>query len=113
MPARKSVSKARAPRAAVLKKHPQKYVLELYVAGVDRQSTGAIRSVTRMCDEYLKGRCRLTIVDIYQQPALARGERIIAAPTLIRKRPLPLRRLVGSMADLDTVLVGLDQRSRS
>jgi len=82
----------------------------LYVAGVDRKSTHAIRTVTRLCDEYLKGRYELVIVDIYQQPSLARGERIIAAPTLVRKLPLPLKRLVGNMAGLKKILVGPDLR---
>ena len=110
MPARKSVSTSRTSRAAARTKLPQEYVLKLYVAGVDRKSTDAIRAVTGLCDEYLKGRYKLVIVDIYQQPMLARGEQIIAAPTLIRKLPLPLKRLVGNMADLDKVMVGLDLR---
>jgi circadian clock protein KaiB len=66
--------------------------------------------ITEVCDQYLKGRYVLSIIDIYQQPSLARGEQIVAVPTLIKKLPLPLRRLIGSMADLDKVLVGLDLR---
>ncbi len=113
MPVRKSGPKAGASRAAVRAKRPPKYVLKLYVAGVDRKSIEAIRAITALCDEYLKGRYELVIVDIYQQPTLARGEQIIAAPTLIKKLPLPLRKLVGSMADLDKVLVGIDLRPKS
>ena len=111
MPARKSVSKARKPPVTARMKL-QTCVLKLYVAGVNRKSTEAIQAVTRLCDEYLKGRYQLVIVDIHQQPALARGEQIIAAPTLIRKLPLPVRRVVGNMAGLDKVLVGLDLRPR-
>jgi circadian clock protein KaiB len=85
----------------------------LYVAGVDRKSTEAIKAITGLCDEHLEGRYQLVIVDIYQEPALAREERIIAAPTLIIKRPLPSRRLVGSMEDLEKVLVGLGGRPLS
>ena len=85
----------------------------LYVAGVDRKSAEAITAITGLCDEHLEGRYQLGIVDIYQQPALAREEQIIAAPTLIIKRPLPSRRLVGSMEDLEKVLVGLEGMPRS
>ena len=107
---RASVSKAGPSRSVARAKRPHRYVLKLYVAGVDRKSTEAIRAITRFCDDHLKGRYELEIVDIYQQPTLARGERIIAAPTLIRKLPLPPWRLVGNMADLDELLVGLDLR---
>jgi circadian clock protein KaiB len=110
---RKSVSKARAPRAAARTKRPRQYALKLYVAGVDRKSTEAIRAITMLCDDTLKGRYTLDIVDIYQQPTLARREKIIAAPTLIRELPLPRKKLVGDMTDLDKVVAGLDLRPRS
>ncbi len=87
-----------------------KYILRLYVAGVTPRSMEAIRSVTAMCKEHLAGRYDLQVIDIYQQPVLAKGEQIIAAPTLIKKLPLPLRRLIGSMADEEKLLVGLDLR---
>ena len=112
MPGKKRLPTSRVSRAALRKKTSQRYVLKLYVAGVSRKSAEAIRMITKVCDEYLKGRYELAIIDIYQQPSLARGEKIIAAPTLIKKLPLPLRRLVGSMADLDKVLVGLDLRPK-
>jgi len=86
---------------------PRQFELVLFVAGVDRKSTEAITAITRLCDEHLDGRYRLGIVDIYQQPALAREEQIIAAPTLVIKRPPPSRRLVGNMEDLEKVLAGL------
>jgi circadian clock protein KaiB len=89
------------------------YVLRLYVAGITPHSSKAIRAVKSVCDEHLARRYDLQIVDIYQQPTLARGERIIAAPTFIKKLPLPLRRLIGSMADERKVLVGLDLRARN
>lgn len=88
------------------------YVLRLYVAGINPRSSEAIRSVTEICEKYLKGRYELEIVDLYQRPTLAKGEQIIAAPTLIRKLPLPLRRLIGSMANKEKVLVGLDLRPK-
>jgi circadian clock protein KaiB len=89
-----------------------RYVLKLYVAGITPRSEAAVRSVTEICEKHLKGRYELEIVDIYQQPTLAKGEQIIAAPTLIKKLPLPLRRLIGNMANEDRVLVGLDLRPK-
>jgi len=68
----------------------------------------AIENVRAVCDEHLEGRFDLEVVDIYQQPALAKGEQIIAAPTLIKQLPLPLRRIIGDMSDRDRLLVGLD-----
>ena len=112
MRAKQESATGRVSRAALRKKPPQKYVLKLYVAGVNRKSAQAIRTVKKICDEHLSGRYELTIIDIYQQPTLARGEQILAAPTLIKKLPLPLRRMIGSMADEDRVLVGLDLRPR-
>jgi circadian clock protein KaiB len=106
MAAKKGTSAGRVPRAE--KKSCQKFVLELYVAGVNRKSAEAIRNVTEICDTHLKGRYALEIIDIHQRPAKLQGEQIIAAPTLIRKLPLPLRRLTGSMADKGRLLVGLD-----
>ena len=88
------------------------YVLRLYVAGMTPRSQEAIRTVTAICQERLAGRYDLQVIDIYQDPVLAKGEQIIAAPTLIRKLPQPLRKLIGSMADRDKVLVGLDLREK-
>jgi circadian clock protein KaiB len=90
-----------------------RYVLKLYVAGATRKSEAAIRSVTEICETHLKDRYDLEIIDIYQQPTLAKGEQILAAPTLIRKLPLPLRKLIGDMANQDKVLIGLDLRPKA
>ena len=87
---------------------PERYVLRLYVTGMTPRSCQAIRNLQTICDERLAGRYDLDVIDIYQQPVLTRGEQIIAAPTLIKKLPLPMRRLVGDMSDRDRVLVGLD-----
>jgi circadian clock protein KaiB len=90
----------------------QQYVLRLYVTGFTLRSQEAIRNVTAICEENLAGRFDLQVIDIYQNPVLAKGEQIIAAPTLIKKLPLPLRKIIGNMADKDKVLVGLDLRSK-
>jgi circadian clock protein KaiB len=96
--------------AAARSASPRKHVLKLYVAGTSRRSAAAIRNITEICEQYLKGHYELRIIDIYQQPTLAKGEQIIAAPTLIKKLPLPLRRFIGDLANKDKVLVGLDVR---
>jgi len=90
----------------------QKYILRLYVAGITPRSREAIRTVTAICEEHLAGRYDLEVIDIYQQPTLAKGEQIIAAPTLIKKLPVPLRKFIGSMADKEKLLVGLDLKPK-
>lgn len=88
----------------------ERYVLRLYVTGMTPRSRRAVENVRRICEEHLAGQYDLEIIDIYQQPTLARGEQIIAAPTLIKKLPLPLRRVIGDMSSTDRVLLGLDLR---
>jgi circadian clock protein KaiB len=91
----------------------ERYVLRLYVTGLTPNSTRAIANIKTLCQTHLEGRYDLRIIDIYQKPALAKGEQIIAAPTLIKKLPLPLRRLVGDLSKEDRVLFGLDLRPKS
>jgi len=86
----------------------QRYVLKLYVTGKTSRSTQAVENLRAICDEYLEGRYDLEVIDIYQQPGLLAGEQIIAAPTLLKKSPLPTRRLVGDLSNRRRVLVGLD-----
>jgi circadian clock protein KaiB len=112
MAKKKTSSIAKALEKKAKKFGKQKYILRLYVAGMTPQSSQAIQNITRICEENLKGRYDLQIVDIYQQPTLAAGEQIIAAPTLIKKLPLPLRKFIGSMADEEKMLVGLDLRPK-
>ena len=85
-----------------------KYVLRLYVSGSTLKSALAVENIKRICEQYLKNRYDLKVIDIYQQPNLAREEQIVAVPTLIKRLPSPLRRLVGDMSNLKKVLVGLD-----
>jgi circadian clock protein KaiB len=88
----------------------QKYHLRLFVTGQTPRSVKSVENLKRLCEKYLKGRYELEVIDIYQQPALASENQIIAAPTLIKKLPLPLRRLVGDFSNQDRVLLGLDLR---
>jgi circadian clock protein KaiB len=103
-----AIAKALAKKAKTAGK--ERYVLRLYVAGMTPKSSQAIMNITQVCKDHLKGRYNLRVIDIYQQPALAQGEQIIAVPTLIKKLPLPLRRFIGNMVDREKILVGLDLR---
>ena len=91
--------------------HPrsgERYILRLYVTGLTSRSSRALINLRAICDEHLDGRYDLEVIDIYQQPVLAKGEQIIAAPTLIKKLPLPMRRIIGDMSNREHVLLGLD-----
>ena len=92
------------------KRARQRYLLRLYITGTTPRSMAAVANIRRICEEHLKGRYDLDIIDIYRQKTLAKGEQIIAAPTLIKKLPLPLRRIVGDMSNKERVLLGLDVR---
>jgi circadian clock protein KaiB len=104
-PARKKPAATARPRKA-------KYLLRLYVTGTTGKSVRAVQNVRRICEEHLKGLYELEVVDIYKNLPLARGDQIIAAPTLIKRLPAPLRQLIGDMSDEQRVLVGLDIRPR-
>lgn len=87
-----------------------RYVLRLYITGMTPNSKRAVENVKKICEEHLAGRYNLQVVDIYQQPSLAEGEQIIAAPTLVKIQPAPLKRLIGDMSDTEKVLAGLGIR---
>ena len=85
-----------------------RYVLRLFVSGMTPRSTRAVQNVRAICETHLQGRYDLEVIDIYQQPTLARGEQIIAAPTLVKKSPAPLRYIIGDLSSTERVLRGLD-----
>ena len=87
-----------------------RYVLRLFITGTTPHAMRAIANIRKICEEHLHGRYELEIVDIAQHPTLAEGEQIIAAPTLIKKLPLPLRRFIGDMSYTEKILLGLDLR---
>ena len=97
---------------ALLSAQTKKYTLRLYIAGASPQSVRAIANVKKICEENLHGQYELQVIDLYQQPQLAQGEQILATPTLIKKLPLPLRRIIGDMSSAERVLVGLDLRKK-
>jgi circadian clock protein KaiB len=84
------------------------YLLRLYVTGSTPKSALAIRNIQAICEEKLKGRYRLEVIDIYQHPGAAKPEQIVVAPTLVRTLPLPVRRIIGDLSNTERVLIGLD-----
>jgi circadian clock protein KaiB len=114
MPRKKTANENLATVERQIKKAAEeRYTLKLYVAGGTPRSARAIERIKQLCEEHLHGRYDLEVIDLYQRPALARGEQIIAAPTLVKSLPLPLRKIIGDMTDESTVMVGLDLRKRS
>jgi len=99
-------------KASAVSKRPR-YVLQLFVAGATPMSGRALANLREICEQHLHGRYELDVIDIYEQPALAKADRIIAVPTLLKKLPAPLRRLVGDLSDRERVLVGLSLKPKS
>ncbi len=89
-------------------KSKEKYILRLYITGLSLRSTRAIENVKKICEQNLKGRYELEVIDVLQQPEYVKKEQLLAAPTLIKKLPLPLRRLIGDMSNKERLLIGLD-----
>lgn len=111
---KKKVTDSTAAFEQALASPPEtRYILRLYVTGTSPKSVHAIANVKKLCEEKLQGRYELEVVDLYQQPQLAKGEQIIAAPTLIRQLPLPLRRVIGDMSKAERVLIGLDLQKKT
>jgi circadian clock protein KaiB len=86
--------------------------LRLYVAGQTARSLAAMANLQEICDQHLEGRYRIEVIDLLEHPQLARGDQIVAVPTLVRKLPEPIRKLVGDLSNTDRALVGLDLRPR-
>lgn len=86
------------------------FELRLYVAGQTSRSLAALANLKRICEEHLQGRYRIEVIDLLEHPQLARGDQILALPTLVRKLPEPIRKLVGDLSDTENALVGLDLR---
>jgi len=112
MPAK--VSKAQTARRGTRKAttEPESWDLRLYVAGQTPRAIAALENLKRICEEHLAGRYRIEVVDLLQNPQLARGDQILAVPTLVRKLPEPVRKIIGDLSNAERVLVGLDLRPR-
>lgn len=91
----------------------ERYVLRLYVAGTTPRSAHAITNIKKICEEELQGRYDLEVIDMYQQPEAMDGDQVIAVPTLIKRLPSPLRKLIGDLSDREHVIVGLGIRPKS
>jgi len=102
----------RAVRAVKKALDTGKYILRLYVAGASHRSRQAILRVRELCETELNGNVKLEVIDVYQQPILARDGQIVATPTLVREFPKPLRRLIGNMSNTNDLFVGLDLNTK-
>jgi circadian clock protein KaiB len=91
----------------------EKYVLKLYITGLTRRSQQALRNIEKICRERLGNNYELEVIDIYQEPTLAKGDQIIAVPTLIKQLPLPLRRIIGDLSQEDRLILGLDLKPKN
>ncbi|HEX6907429.1 MAG TPA: circadian clock KaiB family protein [Terriglobales bacterium] len=91
----------------------ESWELRLYVAGQTSKSVAAVANLHQLCDKHLKGQYRIEVIDLLRQPQLAAGDQILAVPTLVRKLPPPLRRIIGDLSNTERVLVGLDIRLAS
>jgi circadian clock protein KaiB len=100
------------PTKSALKKPTEEkliaYILRLYVAGQTPKSMAAFANLKKICEEYLEGRYQIQVVDLLENPKLARGDQILAVPTLVRQLPLPVRRIIGDLSNTERVLIGLD-----
>lgn len=101
-----------SPARAKAKKH-EEWILRLYIAGQSARSAGALRNLEAMCEEHLAGRYRIEVIDLLKHPQLARGDQIIAVPTLVRHLPPPMKKIIGDLSNQESVLVGLDLRQRT
>jgi len=90
----------------------KEWELRLYIAGKTPRATRAFENLRRICEEHLAGRYRIEIIDLLKNPTLARGDQIVAVPTLVRKLPQPLKKIIGDLSNTQRVLVGLDIRER-
>jgi circadian clock protein KaiB len=92
---------------------PEMYELRLYVAGQTPKAARAFANLRRICEEHLAGRYSIDVIDLVENPALGRGDQILALPTLVRKLPTPIKKIIGDLSNTERVLVGLDLRPRT
>lgn len=97
-----------SPRKGTGKAQKERWQLRLYVAGNTPKSVAALANLKRYCEEHLQGRYELEVIDLLVQPQLAAGDQILAIPTLVRKVPVPVRKIIGDLSNEEKVLVGLD-----
>src|SRR6476660_6969717 len=93
--------------------NPDHYILKLYVAGQTPRSLQAFANLKRICEEHLAGEYRIEVIDLLKNPQLAKGDQILALPTLVRHLPEPVRKIIGDLSNTERVLVGLDLRPQT
>jgi circadian clock protein KaiB len=99
--------------AKIAAKPDEKWILRLYVAGQTPKCVTAFANLKKICAEYLENQYRIEVIDLLENPKLARGDQIVAIPTLVRNLPEPVRKIIGDLSNTEKVLVGLDLRSRA
>jgi len=109
MTGRKTVTR-RPARSRPAKRRPKEWELRLYVAGQTPRSMAALSNLKQICEEHLKGRYHIQVIDLLVNPKLSREDQIVAIPTLVRKLPVPMRRIIGDLSDRSRTLVGLQLR---
>ncbi len=107
-----TVTKAKTTRNKAPARRAKEWELRLYVAGQTSKSMTALENLKKICEEHLKGRYHIEVLDLLEHPQLAKGDQIIALPTLVRKLPEPIRKIIGDLSNEERVLVGLQLRSR-
>jgi circadian clock protein KaiB len=103
--------KTAKPRETTKNRPGKVWQLRLYVAGQTPKSLAAFANLKRICEEHLKGQYSIEVIDRVERPLLSRGDQIVAIPTLVRKLPVPVRKIIGDLSDTERVLVGLDLRA--
>ena len=95
---------------AAAKDAPKEWILRLYIAGKTPRAVAALENLQRICEEHLAGQYEIEVIDLLENPQLAKGDQILAVPTLVRRLPTPLRKIIGDLSNTERVLVGLDVR---
>ena len=101
---------AKRPESGSRRRPARLWQLRLYVAGQTLKSLTAFSNLKQICEDHLKGRYSIEVIDLVEQPQLSKGDQILAIPTLVRKLPQPMRKIIGDLSDTERVLVGLDLR---
>ena len=103
-----TVSKTESKKATKVKPVKDEWILRLYVAGQTPKCIAAFNNLKKICEEQLKGKYRIEVIDLIENPQLSRDDQILAVPTLVRKLPSPVRKIIGDLSNTERVLVGLD-----
>ncbi|HJT29583.1 MAG TPA: circadian clock KaiB family protein [Pyrinomonadaceae bacterium] len=111
-PTKKKRQNSTNGRSQEVSEERSRWNLRLYVAGQTPRSVTAFRNLKDICEEYLKGQYHIEVIDLMENPMLARGDQILAVPTLVRKLPQPIRKIIGDLSNTERVLVGLDIQPR-